>query len=67
MSSHDFSGRGQVEVLVDVVKDPEGEWRVLLQLPDAYLLVWGEDARTLAGSLVRAAEVVEARASAPGT
>ncbi len=46
---------GPVSVEVRVAVGPDGSRRVLLQLPDGYLLTRPDDARTLAGMLEDAA------------
>jgi hypothetical protein len=51
--------RGPQEVEVCPAADPEGEKRVLLQLPDRYLLMKPSDARRIAGLLSLVADEVE--------
>lgn len=47
-------------VLVTVVPDPDGVLSVLLQLPDAYLLMCAADARNIAAALTLSADELDA-------
>lgn len=50
---------GPLEVRSGAVLDPNGERRVLLQLPDGFVLLWPDDARSVADLLRAAADEVE--------
>lgn len=51
--------RGVHAVVVRRVVDSAGSTRVLLQLPDGFMLVWPADARLIAGMLVEVADEIE--------
>lgn len=53
--------RGLTVVEVRLAKDPEGEVRVLLQLPDSFVLLWADDARAVALAMLAACDEVEGR------
>jgi hypothetical protein len=50
---------GELPVIVMVVPDPEGRLKVLLQLPDGFVLMWPDGARRVAAALVGTADELD--------